>query len=187
MNLNQKVLVINRNWQGVNEMPLQEALCDMYSGSATAIDTETMSPVKWDDWVKLPIRANDQAIRSLHGAVRVPTVIAKVQYAKMPKRRPKMSRRNVGKRDGHICQVSGEFCPDGTVDHVVSRARGGKTEWNNVAWMKRELNHRKGDKTLEEMGWKLRRQPRDPGEVPAVLFIKPQHPDWEPFLAKGRG
>ena len=87
--LKQKVLVINRAWQGYEETLVSTALCDCCRGAATAIDMEYMRPVKWEDWLALPIREGDRAIQTIHGPVRVPTVIAKAQYARMPKKRPK--------------------------------------------------------------------------------------------------
>ena len=85
--LTQKVLVINRNWQGYEEEIVSEALCNLYRGTSTAIDTGS-SPhraVTWDEWVTLPIREGDRAIQTLHGPVRIPTVICKAKYADMPK------------------------------------------------------------------------------------------------------
>ena len=182
--LTQKVLVINRNWQGYEEEIVSEALCNLYRGTSTAIDTGS-SPhraVTWDEWVTLPIREGDRAIQTLHGPVRIPTVICKAKYADMPKRAPKWSKKGVAKRDGYVCQVTGEYAPDGNVDHLHARKHGGRDTWQNTVWMKRNLNTLKKDKSLQDMGWKLRRRPQAPPTVPMIRLITPKHADWRPFL-----
>lgn len=182
MELNAKVLVINKQWQGYEEVAVQTALCDIFRGAATAIDTGNMIPVTWDEWVKLPVREGNRAIQTLHGPVRLPTVICKAKYSEMPKRRPKWSKRGVGKRDKFVCQITGAFAPDGNVDHVTPRSRGGRDAWTNTVWVDRGVNAKKADKTLSELGWKLLRHPREPGDVPMIRLIQPRHPDWSMFL-----
>lgn len=180
--LKQKVLVINKAWQGYEETNVQTALCDMCRGACTGIDTQYMVPVTWDEWIKLPIRDGDRVIRANHYAVRIPTVICKAKYADMPKRRPKWSKRGVKQRDRGICQITGKPAPDGNVDHVLARSRGGRDTWSNTMWVDRRLNSKKADKTLEELGWKPIRRPVEPKEIPMIRLIQPKHPDWQPFL-----
>lgn len=182
--LKAKVLVINKQWQGYEETDVETALKDMCRGSAVGMDTEYMVPVRWNDWIKLPIREGDRAIRSLHGPVRIPTVIAKIQFAKMPKKRPKWSKRAVGERDGYTCQYTGKYTgPDGgNVDHVESQANGGKNTWENTVWSAKEVNFKKADKTVEEAGLRLLSKPKPPPELPMIRLIQPRHDDWRPFL-----
>ena len=62
------------------------------SGAATALDVQTgdhIVPVRWDDWIKLPVREHDKAVNTPRGPVRVPTVIVAANYAKVPLRRPR--------------------------------------------------------------------------------------------------
>jgi 5-methylcytosine-specific restriction endonuclease McrA len=184
--LKQKVLVVNRLWQAIDETNVQTAMCDMVRGVATGIEMGEMRAVLWAEWATLPIRDGDRFLRTIHGPIRVPTVICKSSYAQMPKRVPKFNRRGVGERDGFICQYTGEYVPDGTIDHVVPRSRGGRNAWDNVSWSRKDLNHRKGNKTPQEAGLKLRRLPFRPKAVPACTRIRPLHEDWKPFLF-GRG
>jgi 5-methylcytosine-specific restriction endonuclease McrA len=101
----------------------------------------------------------------------------------MPKRRPKLDNRGIRERDKAICQVTGQYAPDGNVDHMKPKSRGGaKKSWENMVWMKRELNSVKGNRTIEEMGWKLIRRPEKPKEKDICLLIPPRHPDWLMFL-----
>ena len=180
--LQTKVLVINRFWQGYEETTAEEALRDVYRGVCTAIDTSNMTPVRWEDWAQLPVREGDLSIRTIHGSIRIPTVICKSRYASMPKKAPKWSRRGVAKRDKYICQITGVYAPDGNVDHVHPRKLGGRDGWENTAWVARHINAAKGHKTLEQLGWKLRRPPKAPPVVGAIQLIPVRHADWKSFL-----
>ena len=54
---------------------------------------ENISPVRWDDWLKLPVREHDKAVNTPRGPVRVPTVIVAANYAMVPLRRPRSGAR----------------------------------------------------------------------------------------------
>src|ERR1700743_511779 len=103
------VLVLNRNWQAINIRTPADAFCQMATNAVTALDielnadaqTETLRPVTWDEWRTLPIRAGDHAVNTIHGAIRMPTVIVAVNYAKVPKKRPKLCARTIRERDGN--------------------------------------------------------------------------------------
>src|SRR5271156_2287005 len=102
------VLVLNRNWQAINVRTPAEAFCQMATSAATAldIDGESMVPVKWDDWLALPVRESDHGVMTPRGPIRAPTVIVRGNYAKVPKKRPNFSARAIRERDGHRCQYT---------------------------------------------------------------------------------
>src|SRR6266700_3116484 len=88
------VLVLNRNWQAINVRTPQDAFCQMATNVATGLDIEGddhIRPVSWDEWITLPIRAQDNAVQTVRGPIRVPAVIVAVNYAKVPKKHPKLS------------------------------------------------------------------------------------------------
>src|SRR5690242_21924673 len=114
------VLVLNRNWQAINIRTPADAFCQMATNVATALDIElgdgaspegpsahAMRPVPWDEWITLPIRDGDNAVRTARSIIRVPTVIVAVNFAKVPKKRPKLNARNIRERDGNRCQYTG--------------------------------------------------------------------------------
>lgn len=181
--LAQPVLKLNRLWQAIDETNAETAFLDLCRGAIMGIETGTMQAVGWEDWIKLPVREGDVGIKTIRGLVRVPRIVLCVRYTGRPKTRPKLSNEGIKKRDKAICQVTGEHAPDGNVDHLIPISRGGaKKSWKNEVWMKRELNQKKGDRTLQEMGWKLIKPPQEPREVPAFLLIEPRFPEWEHFL-----
>jgi len=146
----------------------------------------SIRPVSWDEWITLPIRPQDNAVRTVRGPIRVPTVIVAVNYAKVPKKRPKLCARAIRERDGNRCQYTGRVLrPDeGSMDHVVPRSRGGKNAWENLVWAGKEVNARKGNRLPHEAGLKLLAVPRAPKELPASATIRNAHgiPEWKLFV-----
>src|SRR5213596_2424311 len=100
------VLVLNRNWQAINVRTPQEAFCMMATNVATGLEIEGedhIRPVTWEEWITLPIRPQYNAVRTTRGPIRVPTVIVAVNFAKVPKKRPKLCSRTIRERDGNRC------------------------------------------------------------------------------------
>ena len=188
------VLVLNRNWQAINIRTPADAFCQMATNAATALDIELgddaraegLRPVKWHEWITLPIRDGDNAVRTAHSIIRVPTVIVAVNFARVPKKRPKLNARNIRERDGNRCQYTGRLLrPDeGSLDHVVPRSRGGRDAWENLVWSAKEVNQRKADRLPHEAGLRLLSTPRAPKELPATAFIRNAHgvEEWKLFL-----
>jgi 5-methylcytosine-specific restriction endonuclease McrA len=188
------VLVLNRNWQAINIRTPADAFCQMATNVATALDielgdgarAEALRPVAWDEWITLPIRASDNAVRTARGSIRVPTVIVAVNFAKVPKKRPKLSAKNIRERDGNRCQYTGRLLhPDeGSLDHVVPRSRGGADTWENLVWSAKDVNQRKADRLPHEAGLKLLTVPRAPKELPVTALLLNAHgvAGWKLFL-----
>jgi 5-methylcytosine-specific restriction endonuclease McrA len=210
MNVLDKVIVLNlnRNWQPINQLPVRKAIVAMCSASkgekpALALDIETaikedgsvdiiyVNPVKWEDWIKLPVRENDFYIQTAHQKIRVPTVIICAEYDKVPTRKVRFSKENIRRRDKDTCQVSGRKLKrgEGNIGHIKAKARGGKDTWENVVYMDKELNNKQGTNTPEEMGWTLINKPFEPKETPVIVTTEdtkklPKNvvPFWLPFV-----
>jgi 5-methylcytosine-specific restriction endonuclease McrA len=183
------VLVLNRNWQAINIRTPQDAFCQMATGVATGLEVageEHIRPVTWAEWLTLPIREQDQAVHTVRGAIRVPTVIVLASFAKVPKKRPKLCARTIRERDGNRCQYTGVILrpEEGNIDHVVPRSRGGRDAWENCVWSSKTVNSRKGNRLPHEAGLKLLKQPVAIREMPVTALIRNSHgiPDWEPFV-----
>src|SRR5438552_295759 len=103
----------------------------------------------------------DEVIRSPSIALRAPAVV-RMHRAHVPHRSTlRFCRANVFRRDGYKCQYCGEVLAGRllTFDHVVPRARGGKTEWENIVTCCGPCNDRKRDRTPDEAAMKLLRRP----------------------------
>jgi 5-methylcytosine-specific restriction endonuclease McrA len=183
------VLVLNRNWQAINIRTPAEAFCQMATNVATALEIDGenhIRPVTWDEWITLPIRDGDNAVHTVRGAIRVPTVIVALNFAKVPKKRPKLCAKTIRERDGNRCQYTGKLLrPDeGSLDHVLPRSRGGKDEWQNLVWADKTVNAKKGNRLPHEAGLKLLAVPRVPKELPVTALIRNAHGivDWNLFV-----
>src|SRR3989442_12042831 len=116
------VLVLNRNWQAINIRTPAEAFCQMATGVATALEIEGedhIRPVPWDEWIRLPIRDEDQAVQTVRGPIRLPTVIVLANFARVPKRRPKLCAKTIRERDDNRCQYTGALlkAEEGSTGH----------------------------------------------------------------------
>jgi 5-methylcytosine-specific restriction endonuclease McrA len=196
------VLVLNRHWQAIHVRTPQEAFCMMATNVATGLDIEfadapfrvprsefrvsNIRPVTWAEWITLPVRPQDHAVRTARGAIRVPTVIVAVNFARVPKKRPKLCARAIRERDGNRCQYTGVWLkPEhGSLDHVVPRSRGGRDTWENLVWSSKAVNTRKGNRLPHEAGLRLLRPPRAPRELPVTALLRNTHDvaDWKLFV-----
>ena len=188
------VLVLNRHWQAIDSKTPIDAFSMMAAGNATALDIHDggdMRPVTWEDWLELEVREGDNRIGTVHGAVRVPSVLVLARFDKVPKRRPKFCAKAIWERDGGVCQYTGRKLKpnEGNIDHIVPISRGGASTWENCVLADRKINSRKGSKLPEEAGLKLLRRPFVPRELPVTHLIKNHHKvrDWEVFLSGGSG
>lgn len=100
--------------------------------------------------------------RFVHVGLQLPCVIRLRQYRRLPSRIQTLSRKNILIRDGHVCQYCGEQFASGELEleHVIPRARGGLSTWENLVAACRDCNARKADRTPAEAGMKLLRLPR---------------------------
>jgi hypothetical protein len=182
------VLVLNRHWQAIHVKTPSEAFCMMAADAARALDIAdgNFMPTKWNEWIALPVRDGDQAVKTARGLVRIPTVIVAPNYARVPLRRPCFGARGIWERDGGVCQYTGQkLTPkEGNIDHVVPRSRGGKSSWENCVLAHREVNSQKADRLPHEAGLRLRKRPAAPRSLPVSAFIRNHHSvaDWDHFL-----
>jgi 5-methylcytosine-specific restriction endonuclease McrA len=114
--------------RGEGEQIAQVTNGGQYETGTSVLNASSIRPVRWDEWITPPIRPQDNAVHTVRGEILVPTVIVAVNYAKVPKKRPKLCARNIRERDDNPCQYTGIVLkPDeGSLDHVLPRSRGGK-------------------------------------------------------------
>lgn len=185
-----RVLVLNKNYQVINEITVAEAFSMMAADAATALDTSDgcFTPVKCKDWMKLVPRSNDDKIGTSRGPVRVPRIIVAVNYAHVVKKKPRLTMARLRERDGNRCAYTGKILKPSecSMEHVVPKSNGGKKEWTNIVLADRDVNSKRGNKPLEEAGLKLRIAPTIPKENSAADSIPVKFPEWKPFLEKAK-
>lgn len=193
----QIVLSLNAHWGAIGLRTVRQAIISLCGGDDTppalALDIEmdengkliNAVPTKWEDWINLPVRAQDLSIQVKDGRIRAPTVIVNANYAKIPMKRPKLTSRTIMERDGFTCQYTGRRLSKSqlNIDHVVPKDRGGKDDWTNLVTCDKQLNSKKSNRLNHEIGIKLIRQPKAPPAVPSTFTFKHAlHPTHAPFI-----
>ncbi|OUD10898.1 HNH endonuclease [Marivivens niveibacter] len=113
----------------------------------------------WLDRVDI-IATYDDVVRSPSMELKIPSVVVLKDYVK-PQKRVAFTRFNVFLRDEFQCQYCGGK-GDLTFDHVLPRAHGGITSWENIVAACSPCNLRKGSKLLKQSGLSLSKPPRRP-------------------------
>ncbi len=138
----------------------------------------------WLDRVDI-IAEYDDVARSPSMTIKIPSVVVLRDYVK-PQKKVAFTRFNLFLRDAFCCQYCGAK-GELTFDHIVPRAAGGVTSWQNVVAACSPCNLRKGSKSLRQVGFSLRQTPRQP--EPAALHnigrkFPPNHlhESWIDFL-----
>lgn len=165
---------------------MRNALCLLYTGAAKAIHTETFEPHDFQSWTELALARDEEAIHTVHLTIRVPEVILLLRYDRIPRRNVTFSRRNLYRRDRFTCQYCGAApgSAELSIDHVVPRARGGRTSWTNCVLACVACNKRKGCRSVRDAGMRLRCKPRPPRWSPHIqipLYRKKR--SWERFVS----
>ena len=160
------VLVLNANFEPIN-------VCDMRRALGLVLADKAMLVLNGRGEVRTASRSFPR-----------PSVIRLNLMVHRPRPILKLSRREVFRRDGYICQYCGKHTLDLTIDHVIPRHLGGPHLWTNVVAACAHCNHRKGGRTLEESGMDLLRIPIEPPASPVYIFGRhlPENSDWEQFL-----
>lgn len=160
-----RTLVLNAGYEPLDVVTDRRALVLVLKGKASMLEADVEVP--------------------LHGASDTwprPRVILLSKYIRVPMTRMQpVNRRGVLRRDDNVCAYCGGFA--NTIDHVLPRSRGGADSWENLVACCLKCNNVKGDRTPQEMGWRLRWEPKKP--KPQSRFARgfeSDLPDWAPYL-----
>ncbi len=157
-------LVLNATYEPIGVVSARRALLLVLAAKAVALED------------------GDLVLHSAAAALTIPVVVRLTRFVKVPYRSVvPLTRRGVFLRDGGRCA----YCdaPATSLDHVVPRSRGGAHAWENVVSCCRRCNHVKADRTVSELGWRLRHQPQAPsGAAWRILGTGRSDPRWVPYL-----
>lgn len=165
-----RTLVLDQGYQPHGIVTWQKAISLLYVGKVDVVEEYA------------------DVIRSVSMAMKMPAVIRLRRAMRHRPYRLKFSRLNVMRRDGFSCQYCRTKAPVGelTYDHVVPRAQGGRTCWENIVTACRECNHAKADRTPKQAGMPLAKTPVRPTWLPAggVEVDERRVPDsWKSWLS----
>ncbi len=164
-----RVLLLNATYEPLQLVTERRAVVLLLAGRAEPVATPDEPTVVRSARMVVEV----PAIVRLHDVVRLPTRV----------RTPPLTRRALLLRDSYRCAYC--LSPADTIDHVIPRSRGGRHEWTNVVAACRRHNMQKGDRLLEEIGWRLHFEPRVP-EGPWWRWRHLADPDplWAPYLPR---
>mgnify|MGYP000235105629 CR=1 FL=1 len=149
-----------------------------------------LSLLRWQDAVRAVVNDTvsviaeyDTVVRSPSTEIRLPSVVALRNYVPSPKR-VAFTRFNVFLRDGFRCQYCGDKHKpsDLTFDHVLPRAHGGATRWDNIVAACSPCNTKKDKRIIKPI--------REPFEPTAHQLLAAQrhfppnylHESWLDYL-----
>ncbi|QDU38815.1 CRISPR-associated endonuclease Cas9 [Maioricimonas rarisocia] len=184
--LDRPTLVLNRNWQPVGVATVARVLVKVWNESARIVDPADYQLYSWDDWTRLAPEDGEPTIRTTRHAFRVPEVIVLSHYDRIPKRTVAFSRRNVFKRDRYSCQYCGRRpgSEELTIDHVLPRAQGGTSTWENCVLACVDCNARKANRTPEQAHMRLRKKPARPNWKPVYAAYGVTVDSWTKFISE---
>jgi 5-methylcytosine-specific restriction endonuclease McrA len=164
--VNEPVLVLNRNYEPLNVCNTRRAFGLLMVGKAELIEN------------------GRGYIHTVSTRYPRPSVIRLVYLIKRPRRRVKLSKREVFRRDNYRCQYCGQASAHLTVDHIVPRRLGGRYAWDNLVTACPACNRRKGGRLLSEAHMRLLQSPVEPNASAPYLFGRQvnQYHEWSRYL-----
>jgi len=161
-----RVLVLNQNYEPMSVCTARRAIVMQLLGKVEVVETY--------DGVR---------VRSVSRSIPLPSVVRLGTYIKVPYKKILLTRKNIIKRDGHICQYCGDTVGPMTVDHVKPKSYGGTDTWENMVCACEYCNNKKGDRLPNMAGMKLLRKPRRPSHITFIQsFIGISDNRWKPYL-----
>jgi len=110
----------------------------------------------------------NKLIHSAYSAFPIPTVIRLNYYINKPFNEVLLNRKNILRRDKHVCAYCGRGDLPLTIDHITPKSMGGEDTWNNLITACLPCNNKKGNRT--------------PQQAEMVLLYKPYKPTFVRFL-----
>lgn len=171
-NKKNKILLLNSSFLPIKTIGWERAFYLLFLEKAEVIQY-------YEDW----------NVRTIHKEYPVPSIMRLTTDVKLRNTKIKFSRKNIYRRDKNICQFCGQKYPDGdlTLDHVIPKSLGGKTNWTNIVSCCLKCNTKKANKTPQQANMKLLNKPVYPdmhhGSIIKYYLDESQIPkEWLSFL-----
>ena len=147
-----RALLLNASFQPLQVVSWQRALQLFFLGKVEVVEE------------------SNRTIRSVSISIKMPLVIRLLKYIPQRNKRDliRFTRNNIFLRDQYTCQYCGSqpHASHLTMDHVVPIVKQGPKSWENIVTACRPCNVKKGGRTPEEAGLKLKQKPRQPLWLP---------------------
>ncbi|MFW9871748.1 MAG: HNH endonuclease [Candidatus Thorarchaeota archaeon] len=135
--------------------------CIVLNGDYTYLNT-----VSWRRAILLVMKGKSEVLKYTNKClncaggkqIKIPLIIKLIKVIRMIyKNKVPFSKRNVMVRDGYKCMYCGSN-KHLTIDHIIPRAKGGKSSFENCATACKPCNNKKGSRLPSEAQMYLRRQ-----------------------------
>lgn len=148
------VLVLDADYVPLRVEDWKKVICDSFLGKVEVVEY-----------------SRDHTIKGVTREYPMPAVVRVLRRFRRDRQAIKFSRLNIYARDAFTCQYCANQFPseDLTFDHVLPRAQGGRTTWENIVTCCIPCNATKANRTPEQAGIALLRQPKKPRWLPAVM------------------
>ena len=172
MVLTRRVLLLNASYEALGTVDVARAVCLVWKHTAPVVEKD-----------------GARVLRSQHFTFEVPSVIRLVEYVDLRRRRNQSGKQRlrIMMRDKMRCQYCGvrgtQF--DLTLDHILPRSRGGRSEVENLCAACQNCNQRKGDRTPDEARMPLLATPsalRYGLDKAMLRHYAESRPEWRPYL-----
>lgn len=195
--LNLSVLVLNKNYTPIWITNVKRAFSMLWQNIASVVSVENTNfcNYNFNSWVELSelkreLKSTDgfeDWVETPNLVIEVPRIIRLDCYDTIPKRKVRLSRRNIMERDDHVCQYCKEKKnqKDLNIDHVLPRSKGGQTKWTNLVTACFKCNGKKANRTPAEAGMKLLKKPKEPKIIPfmKVKITNDKYASWKHFIS----
>lgn len=183
--LTRPTLVLNKAWQPVRIASASRCLIMLWNGSVKAVDPADYQTYTWEDWSKLQPAEGDAVIKTVSLDIVVPDVVLLQKYDRVPTQVVTFSRRNLFRRDQYRCQYCGcrPKTNELTIDHVLPRAQGGESSWENCVLACIRCNSRKGSRTPQQAHMKLKTKPVKPKWTHMFSVPESRIDSWSKFIS----
>lgn len=165
-------LVLNTNYTALGLVKWKKAIRWLFDGKIEIID-----------------EYEDREIKTVSLAIKMPSVVRLLTNASKRKKGLKYSDDNIYLRDNGKCQYCGIKVSrdEKTMDHVIPKSQGGKTDFDNIVLSCSPCNAKKGNKTVAQAGMRLLSTPVKPKKLPMIftMRVKKNAPEsWKTWLAE---
>ena len=163
--LNRRVLVLNQSYEPLMVIGARRAIILLLSEKVESLENYR------------------EIIHSVYLSMPLPSVIKLKEYARIRRKEIVLSRKNILKRDNHTCQYCGKKSVPMTIDHIISRNKGGQDSWDNLVAACVPCNTKKGNHSLRYIQMDLSKMPRKPTMILHLQkFVKQFQSSWRPYL-----
>lgn len=152
LKLNHNILVLNSDYNPINICTSKRAIVLLLKKKAQII---TEKVIRLIEYIKLPLKSRISS--------------------------GKPTRNFIYKRDNYKCQYCGAT-ENLTIDHIVPTSRGGQDLWENMISCCNKCNVKKGNKTPEEAGMKLRTIPKAPFNKLYLIINTSNVSEWKDYV-----